>query len=210
MLAALSCMAWPLAARGDLFDDLYRRGLERHGDLRTLTAHFTEFTTSPLLTRPLVSRGTVAVERPFRIALRYVEPEQRRVLIDGDRLLMTWPSQDIRQMRDIGAARDRIEKHFVRASPDDLRSHFTIAAKEVDDELGDYLVTMTPTRSQIREGLAKLELWIGRETLLMTAMRMTFPSGQEKRLTFTDVKVNVPIDPAIFREPGRPAAPRPR
>jgi hypothetical protein len=29
---------------------------------------------------------------------------------------------------------------------------------------------------------------------------MTFPNGQEKLMTFTDVRPNAPIDPATFRD----------
>ena len=64
-----------------------------NADLKTLTAHFTETTTSSLLTRPLVSRGTLAVERPSRVVLRYDEPEARVVLIDGDTMTMSWPAE---------------------------------------------------------------------------------------------------------------------
>jgi len=33
----------------------------------------------------------------------------------------------------------------------------------------------------------------------MVAMRMTFPNGDTKLMTFTDVKPNAPIDPALFK-----------
>jgi outer membrane lipoprotein-sorting protein len=196
------CAAWPAKAGVDLFDDLYRRGQQLNGELRTFTANFTESTTSPLLARPLVARGTVAVERPFRVALHYAEPEERSILIDGDRMTVTWPSREIRQSKDIGASRRRIQKYFVEGSPDELRTHFNIAATETDDGSGAYLVTMTPKRKQIKEGLSRLELWVDGTTLLMSSMRMTFPNGQEKLMTFTSVKPNAPIAPATFRDRG--------
>lgn len=196
------CAAGPAANSGDLFDELYRRGQGLNGGLRTFTARFTESTTSPLLERPLLARGTVAAERPFRVALDYMEPETRRVLIDGDTMIVTWPSRSIRQVRDIGASRRRVQKYFVDGSADDLRSHFTITARRVDDGLGDYLVTMVPKRTQIQEGLARLELWLHQETLLMTSMRITFPNGQEKLMTFTEVRPNAPLDPATFQDSG--------
>ena len=48
----------PHAPRQDSFDDLYQRGQRANAAIKTLTAQFTEITTSSLLTRPLVSRGT--------------------------------------------------------------------------------------------------------------------------------------------------------
>jgi outer membrane lipoprotein-sorting protein len=183
----------------DLFDDLYRRGQQQNGTLRTFIAQFTETTTSTLLTRPLTARGTVAVERPARVVLRYVEPDQRVVLIDGDRMTIVWPSRSVRQTRDIAASQKRVQKYFVDGSPRELRNHFEIAAAP---QPSGYLVTMVPTRKQIKEGLSRLELSIDATSLLMTSMTMTFPNGDSKVMTFTDVKPNAPIDPAMFRVDG--------
>jgi len=190
-----------LSARGaapDLFDDLYRRGQKQNGTLRTFTASFTETTTSTLLTRPLTARGTVAVERPSRVALRYIEPDERVVIIDGDRMTIAWPSRAVQQTKDIGAAQKRVQRYFVDSSPGELRSHFEITARELPDRAG-YLVTMVPTRKQIKEGLTRLEIFVDPATLLMSEMAMSFPNGDSKRMVFSDVRPNTPVDPALFR-----------
>jgi outer membrane lipoprotein-sorting protein len=176
----------------DLFDEIYRRGQAQNGDLRTFTAAFTETTTSSLLTRPLIARGTVAVERPGRVALRYVAPDDRVVIIDGDRMTLSWPSRGVQQTRDIGASQRRVRKYFVDSSPDELRGHFEVAAREAVDRPG-YLVTLIPKRKQIKEGLSRLELWIDPDTLLLSAMRMSFPNRDTKLMTYTDVKPNASV-----------------
>lgn len=183
---------------GDLFDALFKQGQSTNANLTTLTASFVETTTSTLLTKPLIASGSLAVERPSRIVMRYSQPDDRVVLIDGDTLTMTWPSKHIRQTKDIGAAQKRIQKYFVDSSPRELRSHFTIAAREATDRPGTYLVDMVPKRKQIQEGLSRLELWVDRSTQLMAAMRMTFPNGDTKLMTFTDVKRNAPLGPGTF------------
>jgi hypothetical protein len=130
--------------------------------------------------------------------MRYTQPDDRVVLIEGDTLTMAWPAKNIRQAQDIGAAQKRIQKYFVDSSPNELRSHFTIAARAATDRPGTYLVDMVPRRKQIQEGLSRLELWVDRSTQLLAAMRMTFPNGDTKLMTFTDVKPNVPLGPATF------------
>jgi outer membrane lipoprotein-sorting protein len=205
---ALALAAQPAGLRAragsapDLFDELYRRGQERNGDLRTFTAAFTETTESTLLTKPLVARGTVAVERPARVALRYTEPDERVVIIDGDRLTIALPSRGVRQTRDIGAAQKRVQKYFVDSSPGELRSHFEITAAKRSDRDG-YAVTLVPKRKQIREGLSRLDLGIDSGTLLLDSMEMTFPNGDVKRMTFTDVKPNAAIEPDVFALPDK-------
>jgi len=133
------------------FDAIYKRGMELNARLKTLAARFTETTTSTLLTRPLVARGTVVVERPSRVALHYLEPEQRDVLIDGDRMTVSWPSRHIHEITDITATNRRIQKYFVDASADRLRDSFTIAIRTSADRPHTFQMTMVPTRKQIKE-----------------------------------------------------------
>ena len=150
----------------------------------------------------MIARGTVIVERPARVALRYTDPDARVVLIDGDRMTMSWPSANIRSVKDIGASQRRIQKYFVDSSPDELRSHFEVSAREAPaaaDQPAAYLITMVPKRKQILEGMTRLELWLDRTSLLLAAMRMTFPTGDTKLMTFTDVKPNAAIDAAWFK-----------
>ena len=91
-----------------------------------------------------------------------------------------------------------VQKYFVDASPKELRSHFDVTAREADDRPNSYSLLMIPKRKQIQEGIERLERWIDRTTLMLSAMRMTFPTGDTKLMTFTDVKQNPPIDPAMF------------
>src|ERR687895_2213242 len=126
MFGRLACVACPAvwllapATAADLFDEIYERGRSVDQSLKTLTARFVETSTSPLLEKPLVSRGTLAVVRPSRIILRYHEPDVRTVLIDGDRLTVDWPARQLRQQSNIVSAMRRVQGYFVGTSPDEL------------------------------------------------------------------------------------------
>lgn len=208
LLATLLYSAHELAARAeddgrgqkqaDLFDEIYARGKPLESSLKTLTASFVETSTSSLLEKPLVARGTLAVERPSRVVLRYTEPDVRRVLIDGGLLLVTWPARNIRQQQDIGAAQDRVQRYFVGKSPNELRRHFRIAAREDTARKGTWYVDMIPTRKQIQQGVTRIELWIDQSTVLPVSMRLTFPNGDTKLMEFSDVAVNPALPPDTF------------
>jgi len=198
-LAPALATARAIVAAPDLFDELYERGQKQNAGLTTLTATFSEMSTSSLLSKPLLERGTVFVERPTRVALRYDDPEARVIVIDGDKMTVSWPSAALHDVKDIGASQRRLQKYFVDSSAKELKGHFDVSAREALDRPGTYAITMVPKRKQILEGMTRLELWLDRTTLLLSAMRMTFPGGDSKTMTFTDVKVNVTIDPAMFR-----------
>jgi outer membrane lipoprotein-sorting protein len=197
-LFAIVALALCAAAPRDLFDDIYARSHALESSIHTVTARFTETSTSSLLTTPVLSRGTLAVERPDRIVMRYSDPDGRILLIDGDELTLVWPSKGVHERSNIGPSRRRIDKYFVDKSPDELRKSFSIAARLAPDRSNAWEVTMTPTRSQIRQGLTRLTLWIDRSSLLLTKMGMEFPSGDNKTLAFEDVVVNGPVDRRMF------------
>lgn len=212
MLAAIvAAAAWIFAApssgaaprqtaarQPDIFDELYTRGKKANDAMKTLVARFTETTTSSLLTKPLVARGRVAVERPSRVVLRYTDPDARVVLIDGNRMTMSWPSRNLRQVTDIGAAQGRVQKYFINGTAEDLRKQFDIEDHGTGDKPGTYYVTMVPKRKQIKENLARLDLWIDRRSLLLDTMKMTFANGDSKTMVFEDVTPNAPIEPGTF------------
>jgi hypothetical protein len=194
-LAALATVAMPAApgTARDLFDDIYARSRPIEQTLRTIRARFTEETTSSLLTRPLVAEGTLVVVRPSDVLLTYTKPERKTLRLDADRLLFVWPDRRLRETRDIREAQQRVQKYFVGRTPDALRRHFTIAAAEDRKDAGTWRIDMVPTRSQIQRGLGRLELWIRQDTLTLSVLRMTFPGGETKTMTFTDVVLNQPV-----------------
>lgn len=188
----------PFSPSRDLFDEIYARSRGIEASLKTVTARFTETTASSLLSRPLVAHGTLAVQRPSKIVLHYTEPEARTLLIDQDRLTLAWPSRGDPHQTDIAAAQRRIERYFLDKSPDELRRNFTIDATETSDRPGTWRITMVPKRKQIQQGLTRLDLWIDRTSLLLSAMRMTFPNADTKLMVFENVVVNGPVDSKIF------------
>ena len=183
----------------DTFDELYARGQKANAAIKTLTARFTETTTSSLLTRPMIARGRLAVERPSRVVMRYTDPDARVVLIDGNRMTMAWPGKNLTRVTDIGTAQGRVQTYFDNGTAADLRRQF-----EIDDHssAGDrpelYFVTMVPKRKQIRASLAQLDLRVNRSSLLLHSMKMTFANGDTKTMIFEDVVPNAPLEPGSF------------
>jgi outer membrane lipoprotein-sorting protein len=181
------------ADKRDLFDEIYERGRPMEQTLKTIRARFTEETTSSLLTKPLTAEGTLLVVRPSDILLVYTKPERKTLRLDAGRLLFEWPDRGLRDAKDIRESQARVQKYFVDKSPDELRKHFTIVASADAARAGTWRIEMVPTRKQIQQGLSKLELWVHQDALTLAAMRMTFPGGDTKTMTFSDVVLNAPV-----------------
>jgi outer membrane lipoprotein-sorting protein len=199
----LVCAAALGAARqpGDPLDALFARGRAMQATLRTVSASFTETTVSSLLRDPLVARGTVIAAVPLRMLMTYTTPEVRYVLMDQTRLVTVVPARREREELNIADMQRRIQRYFVDASPKDLRQSFDIELAPDAAMPGTDLMDMKPRRKQIREGLARLRLWIDRANLTMSKLRMDYADGDSRTIELSDIKINVPVDDRTFTIP---------
>jgi outer membrane lipoprotein-sorting protein len=184
---------FPAARDTDLFDEIYRRSASMEASLKTVKAHFVEETTSSLLAKPLIAEGTLEASRPSDLVLTYTKPDKKTLRVSATTLIFSWPDRGLNEQSDITQSQKRVQQYFVNKSPGDLRKHFDIAAAEDPKKPGTYRLEMTPKRKQIREGIAKLDLWLSKDTLMLDAMRTTFPNGDAKTMTFDHVEMNVPV-----------------
>lgn len=180
------------------FDDLYRRGHQTGAGIKTLTATFTETSTSSLLARPLVAHGTIAVQRPSRVVMRFTDPEQRVVVIDGDRMTSSWPARKLREFKNISSAQGRVQKYFASDTPGELRRQFDTELHENSERPRTYEVTLIPKRRQIRDTMTRLDLWVGTSSFLLDAIRMTFANGDTKTIVFDNVVLNPTLEANAF------------
>jgi len=200
---AIAVAATAQAGAPDLFDEIYKRGQPLEKSLKTIRAHFTETTTSSLLTKPLVAEGEVLAVRPSDILLTYTKPERKLLRIDATTLLFVWPDRRLREARDIRESQARVQKYFIDKSPDDLRRVFTITTTEEKAPAGGpaWRVELVPKRKQIQQGVTRIELWIDQATSMLSTMTMTFAGGDTKTMTFTHVEINPPITVADLGVP---------
>ena len=201
LLVLLSLVAPAIQAPhkpGDLFDELYSRGMARQKTLKSISASFTETTVSTLLVKPIVARGTIVAAPPARVRMTYLEPDPKTVTMDGRTLTVEWPKRGERERIDMREVQKRVDQYFTNASIGDLRKMFDITAEADPAMRRTDRIDMIPTRKQIKQGLEKLELWIDRESNLLTQLRMSFPSGDRKTITLTDLNVNVPVADDTF------------
>ncbi len=206
VLALVVALLGPATTRpqaDDLFDEIYRRGAPMEASLKTVSASFVETTTSTLLSRPLVLRGRVVAERPSNVVLTYEHPDPRVVRITDGRMTVDWPARQLHESRDVRSALQRATRTIVGKSPDELRKLFDITAVVDEDRPSTWKVTFVPRRRQLREGLERLHLWIGQQSLLLESLEMDLPGGDRRRMDFSDVVVNPVVDPAVFTAPGR-------
>jgi outer membrane lipoprotein-sorting protein len=200
-LAAGQAATRPVSAvsADDLFTQIYKRGVVKQRSLKSIRARFTETTVSSLLVKPIVAHGTVVAASPARVRMTYTDPEPKTIAMDGQSLTVLWSDRNERERIDITAIQKRIDQYFTHASIDDLRGMFEITAEPDYSIPQADRIDMKPKRKQIKQGLERLELWIGRESEMLVQMRLTFPGGDQKTIALEDIAINVPVSDDTFR-----------
>src|SRR5438132_3294024 len=81
LLAMVAPQATPARPAGDLFAEIFQRGLVKQKTMKSIRATFTETTTSSLLVKPIVAKGTIVAAPPARVRMTYAEPEPKVIVM---------------------------------------------------------------------------------------------------------------------------------
>ncbi len=207
-LVALLGLAGVSAAPPDAFDQLHARVSAAEATRETIRARFTETTTSSLLAKPVVARGTIVGQksapgvligpRPTRMLITYTAPERKTIVFDTNRLIIKRADQEAPEVLDISDIMKTVNKYFTNATPDQLRRAFNVRAFPDPDMPAYYQMELIPRRKQISQGLERLQIWVTKDTYMLAQMKMSFPGGDSDVFKLEDVQLNVPVAPSTF------------
>jgi len=182
----------------DLFDDIHARVRIAEAKRQTIRARFTETTISSLLVKPMVSEGTLLGAKPDSLVMVYTSPDRKTIVMDGRRLLVLRPDRGEREQVDITQIMKRVNQYFVSANPEQLRRSFTVRAFVDPEAPGSYQIDLHPTRKQIRQELERLQVWITRDPLLLSQIRITFAGGDATTVRIEGAELNVTLPANAF------------
>jgi outer membrane lipoprotein-sorting protein len=187
-----------LCAAPDLFDELHARIAAAEAKRQTVRARFIETTASSLLVKPMVARGTLLGSKPASMVINYTAPEGKTIIMDGKRLVIIHPDRSESERVDVTEIMTKVNHYFTNASPDQLRRAFNFRVFVDPEAPGTYQMDLLPKRKQIKQGLERLQLWVGRDSYMLSQIKITFAGGDTTVFKLEDVELNVPIPPHAF------------
>lgn len=119
-----------------------------------------ETRTSPVLTRPLVARGTFCVAGTDRFRLEYAPPTPLRILFNGGILNVSADGGAHTEAMDVAASVSRAQKYF--SGPDsaaNLERDFRI---EVSETPGRFVMRLTPVAGRIAKRTVRIAIELGK------------------------------------------------
>jgi outer membrane lipoprotein-sorting protein len=192
MMLSFAALGQTSAPTSEPSNDAYDRLLDsidkRAGAIHSLEADFVQEKRSPLLRKPLISRGTVRAKGALAL-WKTNEPEPSEMSIDPQRLRMYYPRQhtieEYQMQQNLG---------MLAASPlpglSAIRKSFS-TKPDVGSSGNIVPVRMEPLDAELRKYVDHVRVALDAERGVVTEFEMVDPDGEQTLITFTNIRTDV-------------------
>jgi outer membrane lipoprotein carrier protein len=175
------------------------KAVQAYANVRTVRATFEQTITNPLTGTTATARGELQQQRPNLLSVRFTDPGGDRIVADGTALWVylpsTNPGQAIRMpLGETGAGVD-LTAQFLDAP----KTQFTItdAGSAVIGGRSTRALTLVPKTN--RADFSRATVWVDTATGRVPQFEVTDANGLVRRVRLTNVRLNAPVDPTVFR-----------
>jgi len=182
--------------QGDLLD----RAVAAWAKVKTARATFEQTINNPLTGRTLTASGEYQQERPAKLAVRFADPANDRIVADGNFVWLYLPS----------SAPDQVIKTPQSAAGTgtvDLTAQFLTAprSKYNIEPVGTQTVSGRAThgynlvpKNKAGALFMAASVWIDDDDATIRQFEVTDQSGVQRKVRLTSFKTNVPVDAKAF------------
>lgn len=166
----------------------------------SLSAEFTQVRHSKLLSKPIESSGTLAFERPDRMAWTVTAPARSTFVLDGTKVGMAYPDLGMRE--EIDLASNAEVASLVQGMMVWLAGDLETVSQDYDIAWASgtpAVATLTPKDDALKAIIGTLDLSIADTTIQKVVI--TEPDGDRVEIAFTNVTANAPLGPEAFALP---------
>jgi outer membrane lipoprotein carrier protein len=168
--------------------------------VQTLAGAFTQTSRMKLFRQAIVSRGRFYFRRPRQVRWEYTEPDPSKMIIDGDRAVLTMPGAapqqfDLARDPTMRAVADQIFLWLGVGSIMRARTDYAITAAGSD--AAPVLVLTPKGEAPVGKAFARIELRFDAQ-LLLRSIILREPSGDEKQIDFSKMEKNAKLPADAF------------
>jgi outer membrane lipoprotein carrier protein len=195
--AAIGLAAAPASAQQS--EAAIDRAVATWSKVRTLRADFRQSVTNPLTRRVEVSRGEYQQQGANRVSIRFSDPAGDRIVADGSNLWLYLPSTAPNQVIKgaIGAMGGGVDLAAQFLSSPRTRYTITDAGAASVGGRATRAVVLVPRDKTIP--FSRARVWIDDEDGLLRQFEVTDANGLTRKVEFSNIRVNVPVESSEFR-----------
>jgi len=199
-LAATAAPASGAAPAALTLDEVLQRFDAVQRTMRTLSAQFTETTTSELLKEPMVSRGRFYMTKPDSVMWEYTSPESMQFVIAKDEYVGYFPSRKQAERRNIQRWRDQIFRFFgLGQMSEELMKFYDIRLEDAGPEMkGTYLLVLDPKKRRVKKRMESVVFWVDDSSFLPVQVEYRGASGNTRVIQFQKIQLNPDLSAGLY------------
>lgn len=197
-IAAQSKTTWTL--------DTVLKQLDRESkSFRSLTAKIERSKVTVVVNDTSVETGQIWMRRDSKLRIELNPPDNRTVLVDGDKLYLHTPRLKRVEEFDLGKRRDQLDKFLFLGfgtSAGDLKGDYvlTFQGESAIDQRKVLLLELTPKKDEVRVHFSRIHLWIDQATWVPIQQRLfETGSGDYTTIRYFEVMRNPRIPDSRFK-----------
>jgi outer membrane lipoprotein-sorting protein len=167
------------------------------GKINTIASNFTQEKILTALTEKIVSVGTFKFKRSNKVRLQYTKPFTYLMIMSGDKMKV----KDDQKETQVNVRSNKLFQQINRIMIDCIQGTILdskdFSTRVFQNEKG-FLLEMTPATKSLKEFFSNIVLRIEKVDYSVSSIEMNEPSGDQTIMTFTDKKLNVPIEDEVF------------
>lgn len=177
-----------------------RQAWEELARPRTLRARFTQEQRLAVLSQPLVSTGTLLIQRPDKLAWRTTSPAPSTFLVSGSVVSSAWPELGIKETIDLGKNPDAMGlvqamTVWMSGDLDAVARDYQVAFRAGPPDVA----TLTPTNPRIASMLSRIELTLSGSPRRVTGVQVVQPDGDVVKIRLESIEVDPTLPADAFR-----------
>jgi outer membrane lipoprotein-sorting protein len=165
--------------------------------INTIASNFTQEKILTALTEKIISKGTFKFKRSNKVRLQYTKPFTYLMIMSGDKMKV----KDDQKETQVNVRSNKLFQQINRIMIDCIQGTILdskdFSTRVFQNEKG-FLMEMTPATKSLKEFFSNIVLRIEKVDYSVSSIEMNEPSGDQTIMTFTDKKINVPIEDEVF------------
>lgn len=168
--------------------------------IHTLSAEFTETTTSDLLLDPISARGRFFLTKPDALRWEYSSPEEMRFVIAEDEYTGYFPERKRAERRDIKRWSEQLFRFFgLGQGSAELGKFYEIALGDPGPDMkGSYLLVLSPKKRRVRKNVEEVKLWVDSANLLPVRIDYLGKDGGGREIRFAGTRLNPDLSAGLY------------
>jgi outer membrane lipoprotein-sorting protein len=167
------------------------------GKINTIASNFTQEKILTTLTEKIVSTGTFKFKRSNKVRLQYMKPFTYLMIMSGDKMKVKDDQKETQINVRSNKLFQQINRIMINCIQGTILDSKDFSTRVFQNEKG-FLLEMTPATKSLKEFFSNIVLRIEKVDYSVSSIEMNEPSGDQTIMTFTDKKLNIPIEDEIF------------